>query len=97
MAMWEYVKRVEQPNGASSNLTMKDIEAVQKSISKALDVATSTKSRGKYRINVNESRLKSEYLNKLEEISKQRSQNNDSTGEPVVITTLETKDRGNSE
>jgi len=48
-------------------------------------------------INVNEStvrRFKSEYLKKLEEISKQRSQNNDTTGEPIVITTLETKDRG---
>ena len=89
---------------------MKDIEAAQKSISKALDVAASMKSRGKYNsysaeqrakigkyaaaengptlaarhftatwgININEStarRLKSEYLNKLEEISKQRSQN----------------------
>ena len=128
MAMWKYGKRVEQPNGASSNLSMKDIEAAQKLISIALDVATSTKSRRKYNsysaeqrakigkyaaengptraarnftanwgINVHGStarRLKSEYLNKLEEISKQCSQKNDSAGEPVVVTTLQTKDRG---
>lgn len=110
---------------------MKDIEAVQKSISMTLDVTASTKSQqrgkcnsyspeqrakiGKYvaengltqaarhftaiwGINVNEStarRLKSEYLNKLEKISKQRSQEDDSTGEPIVVTTLETKDSGN--
>ena len=126
MAMWKYVKREEQPNGASSSLSKEDIEAAQKSMSKAL--ATSTEPRGKYNsysfeqramigkyaaengatsaarhfttvwgINVNEStarRLKSQYLKKLEDISKQRRRENASTSEPIVITTLETKDRG---
>ena len=41
MALWKYVKQEGRANGASSNLSMKDIEAVQKSISKTLDVAAS--------------------------------------------------------
>lgn len=117
-------------SGALPNLTQKDIESAQKSISKALDAAASDKSqqRGKYNsyspeqhaelgkyvaengptcaakdftavwsIPINEStarRLKSEYVNKLkEEISKQHSQDA-SAGEPIIITTLETKCRG---
>jgi len=49
MALWKYFK---QTTGtlSLSNLSVKDIEAAQKSISKALDVAATIKSqqRGKY-------------------------------------------------
>ena len=44
MAMWKYVKQESQVNGTSSNLSVKDIEAAQNSISKALNVAASSKS-----------------------------------------------------
>ena len=42
--MWKYVKQEGQANGTSSNLSVKDIEAAQNSISKTLNVAASSKS-----------------------------------------------------
>ena len=44
MVMWKYVKQEGQANGTSLNLSVKDIEAAQNSISKALNVAASSKS-----------------------------------------------------
>ena len=44
MAKWKYVKQEGKANGTSSNLSVKDIKAVQNSISNALNVAASSKS-----------------------------------------------------
>ena len=132
MAMLRFVKSDVRPSVQTCILSQGDIEAAQKSISKAIDVASDKSHQrrkynsytleqrvriGKYAaengatlaakhstaawgISINKCtarRLKSQYLMKLkQEISERKDQHGEdtTTGEPVVIKTLETKDRG---